>query len=432
MRAPGRLTAAIEILADILDRHRPASAALADWGKSHRFAGAGDRSAIGNLVYDALRRRASCSHLMGSDRPRALALGALRLSWGLAGGAIEALCDEAEHGPSPLEETEKAALDRSIGTDAPANVRADVPDWVMASLLRAFDENAVAEGAALAARAPIDLRANTLKAGRDKVMGELDRFGAKPTPWSPVGLRIDAASGSGRNPNVEVEASHAKGWFEVQDEGSQIVAQLAGAKPGNLVADICAGAGGKTLALAACMENKGQIFAYDNDRTRLRPIFDRLQRAGVRNAQVLRGGDRSALAALERRMDLVFVDAPCSGSGAWRRRPDTKWRLKAKNLAERVDQQRAVLVEAVRLLRPGGRLVYVTCSVLPEENTEQAEWLSAQMPELAPLSYRDLWQAGLEGEPPRSADGQESTLLLTPRSHGTDGFFFAAWTLSAN
>jgi 16S rRNA (cytosine967-C5)-methyltransferase len=432
MRPSGRLSAAIEILADILDRHRPASAALADWGKAHRFAGAGDRSGIGNLVYDALRRRSSCGYLMGSETPRALVLGAMRLCWGMEAEAIAALCVPTEHGPGPLSEAERTALGRSVGEDAPAHVRAEVPEWVMPSLNAAFATEAIAEAAALATRAPLDLRTNTLKAAREKVVGELGRFGAEPTRWSPVGLRIPAASGAGRNPNVEVEAAHAKGWFEVQDEGSQIVALLAGAKPGDQVADICAGAGGKTLAFAASMENKGQIFAYDSDRTRLRPIFDRLQRAGVRNAQVLRAGDRSALAALESKMDLVFVDAPCSGSGAWRRRPDTKWRLKPKNLAERVDQQRAVLIEAVRLLRRGGRLVYVTCSVLPEENTDQAEWICAQVPELDRLSYRDLWSRTLAGDPPSSADGQENSLLLTPRQHGTDGFFFAAWTLRAN
>ena len=431
MRPPGRLSAAIEILDDILTRHRPTSAALADWGKAHRFAGAGDRSAIGNLVYDALRRRASCAFLMGSEEPRALALGALRLTWEMDAAAIGALCG-VEHGPSPLSDQEISALRGDIGEGAPAYVRADVPEWIMPSLTAAFGDNAVAEAEALAARAPVDLRANTLKAGREKVLGDLARFGAAPTRWSPVGLRIPPASGGGRNPNVEVEAAHAKGWFEVQDEGSQIVALLAGAKGGDQVADICAGAGGKTLAIAAAMENKGQIFAYDSDRARLRPIFDRLQRAGVRNAQVLRAGDRSALSALEGKMDLVFVDAPCSGSGAWRRRPDTKWRLKPKNLAERVDQQRAVLIEAVRLLRPGGRLIYVTCSVLPEENTEQMEWLAAQMPQLAPVAYGGLWRASMPGEPPLSADGRELTLLLTPQSHGTDGFFFAAWTLKAN
>ncbi|KAB2845725.1 MAG: RsmB/NOP family class I SAM-dependent RNA methyltransferase, partial [Hyphomicrobiaceae bacterium] len=428
MRPPGRLSAAIEILEDILSRHRPASAALADWGKAHRFAGAADRSAIGNLVYDALRRRASCAFLMGSDSPRALALGALRLTWGMDAPAIGALTG-VEHGPAPLTGEEAMALTGTVGEEAPAHVRADVTEWVMPSLSRAFGDDAMAEGAALACRAPVDLRVNSLKASRAKLAHELDRFGAEPTRWSPVGLRIPpAASGPGRNPNIEAEAAHAKGWFEVQDEGSQIVALLAGAKPGLQVADICAGAGGKTLAMAATMENKGQILAYDSDRMRLKPIFDRLQRAGVRNAQVLRAGERSALSALEGKMDLVFLDAPCSGSGAWRRRPDTKWRLKPRNLAERIDQQRAVLVEAARLVRPGGRLVYVTCSILPEENVDQVDWLAAQTPALAALPYRDLWRQALPGEPPDSADGRELTLLLTPRRHGTDGVFFAAWT----
>jgi 16S rRNA (cytosine967-C5)-methyltransferase len=346
--------------------------------------------------------------------------------------AIGALCVEVEHGPAPLTADESRALARAAAEDAPAHVRADVPEWTLPSLTRVFGDDAIAEAQALADRAPVDVRVNTLKVNREKLARELSRFGAEPTRWSPVGLRIPPASASGRNPNVEAEAAHAKGWFEVQDEGSQIVAMLAGAKPGLQVADVCAGAGGKTLAIAAAMQNKGQIFAYDSDRMRLRPIFDRLQRAGVRNAQVLRAGERGALAALEGKMDLVFVDAPCSGSGAWRRRPDTKWRLKPRNLAERVDQQRAVLIESVRLLRPGGRLVYVTCSILPEENVDQADWLAAQIPELLVQPFGDLWRQAIASEPPKSADGREATLLLTPRCHGTDGFFFAAWILRAS
>jgi 16S rRNA (cytosine967-C5)-methyltransferase len=191
------------------------------------------------------------------------------------------------------------------------------------------------------------------------------------------------------------------------------------------VLDICAGAGGKTLAFAAIMRNTGQIYAYDDDAVRLRPIFERLKRAGARNAQVLPAGDTAALAALGPRFDLVFVDAPCTGSGAWRRRPDAKWRVRPANLAQRQEQQRAVLDSAASLTKPGGRLVYATCSVLPEENGDQIAAFLERYATFTLVPWREAWVAGVGGDSPSSADGSDATLLLTPAQHGTDGFFIA-------
>ena len=213
-------------------------------------------------------------------------------------------------------------------------------------------------------RAPIDLRVNTLKADRDKVLKALRRFEPTPTPHSPVGVRIAPAEGPGRTPHLEAEPGHGKGWYEVQDEGSQLATLLSGAGPRQQVIDLCAGAGGKTLGLAALMENTGQLYAYDADPLRLRPIFERLKRAGVRNVQVLPPGEREALAKLAGKMDLVLIDAPCTGSGVWRRRPDAKWRLSPGMLEARLAEQRAVLDEGAGLVKPGGRLAYITCSVL--------------------------------------------------------------------
>ena len=262
-------------------------------------------------------------------------------------------------------------------------MRGDFPDWLEPSFARAFGEAAAEEGAALARRAPVDLRVNTLKADREKVLKALARFCAEPTPLSPIGVRLPAPEGPGRQPNVEAETGHGKGWYEVQDEGSQIAALMAGAGPRQQVLDICAGAGGKTLAFAAAMRNTGQIYAYDDEAVRLRPIFERLKRAGVRNAQVLPAGDAAALTALGPRFDLVFVDAPCTGTGAWRRRPDAKWRLKPANLAQRQERAaRRARRSAAPLVKPGGRLVYVTCSVLPEENGDQVAGFLANHPEL--------------------------------------------------
>jgi 16S rRNA (cytosine967-C5)-methyltransferase len=425
MRPGAHIKAAIEVLEDVLKRHRPVGTALADWGKSHRFAGSGDRATIGNLVYDALRRRRSLAAQMDDDSTRAIALAAAPHALGLSPAAVIASADGSPHAVEPLSEAEQTALARAVPADAPVSVRGDFPDWLEPSLARAFGAAAAEEGAALARRAPVDLRVNTLKADRDKVLKALARFAPESTPLSPVGVRLPAPDGPGRQPNVEAEIGHGRGWYEVQDEGSQIAALMAAAGPRQQVLDICAGAGGKTLAFAAAMRNTGQIYAYDDDAVRLRPIFERLKRAGARNAQVLQPGDAAAVAALGPRFDLVFVDAPCTGSGAWRRRPDAKWRLKPANLAQRQAEQRAILDAAAPMVKPGGRLVYATCSVLPEENDDQVAWFLANHPGFATLPWREAWMTGVGSDPPASADGSDATLLLTPAHHGTDGFFIA-------
>src|SRR5262245_14980519 len=425
MRPGARIKAAMEVLDGVLNRHRPAAEALADWGKSHRFAGSGDRAAIGNLVYDALRRRRSLGAQMESDTPRAIALAAASHALGLTPEAVIASADGSPHAVEPPSKAERAGLIlSSLPDDLPASVLGDFPDWLEPSFQRAFGAAAAQEGAALARRAPVDLRANTLKADRDKVLKALARFSPQPTPYSPLGIRLPAPDGPGRQPNVEAEAGHGRGWYEVQDEGSQIAALMAGAAPRQQVLDLCAGAGGKSLAFAAAMRNTGQVYAYDDDPARLRPIFERLKRAGARNVQVLPAGHEEALRKLGPRFDMVSIDAPCTGTGAWRRRPDAKWRLKPANIAQRQTEQRAILNLAAPLVKPGGRLVYITCSVLPEENEEQLAWLAANHTGFRALPWRESW-AGIGGEPPASASGREDALLLTPARHGTDGFFIA-------
>lgn len=424
---PGaRASAAIEVLADIEARKRPAADALKDWGLAHRFAGSGDRAAIGNLVFDTLRKRASAACAMGEDSPRALVFRTLVTSWGKTPEEVAALADGSRHAPQPLSGAEREGLRRELPPDTPAYVRGDYPEWVQPLFDRAFGDRAAEEGAALAERAPVDLRVNTLKATREKVLKALGRFKPRPTPFSPLGVRIFQAPGPGRSPHVEAEAGHGKGWYEVQDEASQVAALLTGAKPKAQAIDLCAGAGGKTLALAALMQNTGQLYAYDSDRLRLRPIFERLKRAGVRNVQVLPAGEGAALAPLEGKMELVVIDAPCTGSGVWRRRPDAKWRLSPQMLAARIEEQAAVLEEGARLVKPGGRLAYITCSLLPPENRDQVESFLARHPEFKLIPWRTLWAEALPDVTPRpSADGSEETLLMTPADHGTDGFFVA-------
>jgi 16S rRNA (cytosine967-C5)-methyltransferase len=424
MRPGGRLSAAIEVLEDVLTRHRPAPEALKEWGRVHRFAGAGDRAAIGNLVFDALRGRALYARLIDADTPRALALAALGWEWRADPDTIAVWCEEA-HGPGPLGEAERARLEAPPPAGLPAWVQGNYPEWLAGSFERAFGERAMAEGAGLSRRAPVDLRVNTLKATRDKVLKALARAHAEAGPWSPFSVRIAPPVRDGRAPNVEAEAAHARGWFEVQDAGSQVAALMTAAEPGHQVADICAGAGGKTLALAAQMANRGQIHAFDTDRHRLRPIFDRLKRAGVRNVQVIPAGEPQRLDGLKLGMDTVLVDAPCSGSGSWRRRPDAKWRLSRDALERRIAEQAGALDRGADLVKPQGRLVYVTCSVLPEENGDQVAAFLERHPDFAVVPYSDVWRAAIASEPPASADGSEHTLLLTPARHGTDGFFVA-------
>jgi 16S rRNA (cytosine967-C5)-methyltransferase len=423
MRLAGRVSAAIDVLTEIFERHRPASEALKDWGKAHRFAGSTDRHAIGTLVYDALRRRNSLAFRMGDASPRALALAALRDVWTMPVDAIAAMAEE-QHGPGDLTAEERAALARSLVPDMPLHVKADVPEWLAPSYETAFGPRAVEEGAALASRAPVDLRVNTLKADRAKVLDALSRFGAVEGPWSPLAVRIPAPGPETRNANVEAEPAHGLGWYEVQDAGSQVAALLSGVTPGSSVADICAGAGGKTLALAALMKNEGRLVAHDLDRFRLRPIFERLTRAGITNCEVISAQDKGKLDAAGP-FDTVVIDAPCSGTGSWRRKPDAKWRLTRKQFDQRLKDQAQVLENGYRLAISGGTILYITCSVLPEENTEQVTAFLKRHPDVTLVPYREQWSRTIGGKAPDSADGSVDTLVLTPASHDTDGFFVA-------
>jgi 16S rRNA (cytosine967-C5)-methyltransferase len=416
MRLGGRLSAAIEVLEDIDARHRPAIDALKDWGTGHRFAGSADRAAIGNLVFDCLRQRRSLAWRMGSDMPRAVVLACYVFEWGEGVERLEAELAGDPHAPAPLSDEERKALATDSLDGAPDDVRADVPDWLWPAFSASLGGNAIEEGAALAERAPLDLRVNRLKSDRPRVLKALSRFGAKPPPLSPDGVRIAAPEGPERLPNVQAEPGFRKGWFEVQDEGSQVAALLSGAKAGDQVADICAGAGGKSLALAATMGNKGQVHAYDADRHRLKNIFARLKRAGTRNVQVISPGEGDPLKPLERKMDIVFVDAPCSGTGVWRRHPDAKWRLTRDQLAARIAEQDAVLDEAARLVRPGGKILYVTCSMLAEENGARVT---------AFLERHAGFAAAPFGQTIGRVAADEPFCQLTPLRDSTDGFFVA-------
>jgi 16S rRNA (cytosine967-C5)-methyltransferase len=423
---PGaRLSAAIEVLAEIEAQRRPAADALKAWGLARRFAGSGDRAAIAGLVYDTLRRKAAAAFLMGADRPRALMLGMLRLERKLDVDAIARLCDGSGHAPAPLETPERAALANAALAGAPPWVAGDYPEWLDSHLAAVFGEERAAEGAALASRAPLDLRVNTLKADRERVAAELAHLDAKPARWSPFGLRI-RLDPDAKNPAVHAEPAFIKGLIEVQDEGSQLAALLTDARRGQHVVDLCAGAGGKTLALAAIMRNQGQVYATDSDKRRLAPIHQRVARAGARNIQILTPkGVGDALADLAGRADRVLIDAPCTGIGAWRRNPDAKWRMRPGALEIRMQDQAALLDRAVGLIKPGGRIVYVTCSLLAEENNDQVRGFLARHPDFIALPCaevtRPLGERALVFQ--RAVLMSPEGLLMTPRRTETDGFF---------
>lgn len=381
--------------------HRPAKMALKRWSDGARYAGAKDRAFVSGLVLDALRRRRSLAWRMGAETNRARVLGVVKLDWGWSEERISTAFAE-DHGPGALSEAEKAPPHGL--EDAPPAVAADYADWLDPHMARVFGEMRTEEGAALAQRAPVDLRANTLKAGRDKVLEALEPIGAQAVDLLPNAVRLPAPDPAVRAPAAETFPAFAKGWFEVQDVGSQLAAARAGDIKGMQVLDFCAGGGGKTLALAAAMGNTGQIYAYDNDARRMTDIIPRAERAGVRNLQVRSPTERDPFRDLGARMDVVFVDAPCTGSGTWRRHPDAKWRLSPQQLERRMAEQDGVLDQAATFLKPGGRLIYVTCSLLAEENEDRVAAFLARTPAF-------------------TAAGD--AMRLTPRSAGTDGFFAA-------
>lgn len=427
MTPAARLSAAIEILDAIAAQRRPAADALKEWGLAHRFAGSGDRAAIAALVYDALRVKASSAFIMGADTGRALTLGMLKRARGFSLDGIAALCSGERFAPAPLSDDETAALSRDTIADAPAHVQGDYPDWLDPLFSAAFGEARAAELAAMTERAPVDLRVNTLKIDVDAAERELAHHHVRKTDIAPTGLRI-ALRDDGRAPAIQSEPAFLKGHVEIQDEGSQLVTQLCAPDTGMQVIDLCAGGGGKTLALAALMNNHGQIFATDNDTRRLAPIYDRLERAGVRNVQVRspKGRGDEPLADLAGRADLVVVDAPCTGTGTWRRNPDAKWRVRPGALEQRQNDQTAVLDRAAGFVKKGGRIAYITCSLLPPENDDAVTGFLARHPEFKLESVDDVARrAGLAPLASHRSIGGHG-LLLTPLRTGTDGFFFAS------
>lgn len=432
---PGaRIAAAIELLKAAEAASRPADRVANGFFRARRYIGAKDRRAVGALVYRVLRARARLDWWLtrAASKPvtaRARVVAAMVLIDGKTLSDIAGLFDGAGYDPAPLDPAEHDLIKALAGEgldhgEQPDWVRLEVPEWLVAELRESLGEDLETELAALAGEAPLDLRVNRLKADRAQAIAALaeDRIVAAPTPWSPVGLRVD-----GRR-NLPTARAFRDGLVEVQDEGSQLVALLTDARPGMTVADLCAGAGGKTLALAATMAGQGRLAAFDLDATRLSRAGPRIARAGAGNVVLhgLTAGDDGApgdpvLADLAGSCERVLVDASCSGSGAWRRNPDARWRLSPEMLEAYQQQQIRALDTAARLVAPGGRLIYATCSLIPAENQRMAEGFLARHDTFAPLPVARVWAETLTAPCPDGA----GNLLLTPARHGTDGFFVA-------
>jgi 16S rRNA (cytosine967-C5)-methyltransferase len=430
---PGaQIAAAIDILAEIETGGRPADDAAADYFRHRRYIGAKDRARVAGHVYAVLRHRASLDWWIARNGKGAVAaarsrvLAALVLAEGWRPETVMACCDGDHFRPAELSAAETLLID-SLATRTrhhPQMTRAvanDLPDWLEPYLERVFGTGLEREMAALNAPAAIDLRVNLLKTDRERTRRALAAEGvrAEPTPWSPVGLRLAA-----RAP-LSGLAAFKEGLFDVQDEGSQIAALLAGARPGMRVVDFCAGAGGKTLALAAGMANRGKLVACDVSTRRLERAGRRLRRAGVGNVErrVMASERDKWVKRHAGGFDRVFVDVPCLGTGTWRRNPDAKWRSRPEDLGELVERQQQILRSASRLVRPGGRLVYATCSLLREEDEAQAETFLAAAPDFALVPAARAWDETIGGSSP----GGEDYLFLTPARHGTDGFFVAVF-----
>ncbi|HZU89610.1 MAG TPA: RsmB/NOP family class I SAM-dependent RNA methyltransferase [Stellaceae bacterium] len=436
---PGaQLAAAIEILSAIDGGERPADDAAADYFRRRRYIGAKDRAEIASHLYAVLRHRAALDWWIDrigggvvpvAARSRVLAHLVLSALW--PPERIARCCDGDRFRPAPLSFAEKRLVERLVGhtlhhPEMPRAVRNDVPEWLLPHLERAFGADLERELAALNGPAPVDLRVNPLKGDREEVRRRLIAEGvaAEPTPFSPLGLRLRA-----RAPLSGLVA-FKEGLVEVQDEGSQVAALLADARPGMRVVDFCAGAGGKSLALAALMRNRGKLVACDVSARRLERAGMRLRRAGVNNVErrVIAGEHDKWVKRHKESFDRVFVDVPCLGTGTWRRNPDAKWHVGPADLAELMARQRDILKSAARLVRPGGRLVYATCSLLCEEDEDQAEVFLAERPDFALVPAAEAWCETIGGMMP----GDGPYLRLSPARHGTDGFFVAIFARRAS
>lgn len=407
-----QLEAAVEALALALKFDRPADTVLHEFFRDHRALGSGDRAFVADVVYGVLRRRRTVDHLAPGGAPRRMLLAHLARLGGISIRELAPLLSQDEQ--AWLSRVKAQPLD-----DLPLALRAELPDWIVERLRSRHSETEVAALArGLAEPAPLDLRVNTLLAEREAVQRALavDAVVAEPTPYSPVGLRVKGRPAINRHPLF------LTGAIEVQDEGSQLLGFLLAPRRHDLVVDFCAGAGGKSLMLGALMHSHGRIYAFDVSAVRLSRLKPRLKRSGLSNiyAQVIRTENDNRVKRLAGKIDRVLVDAPCSGLGTLRRNPDLKWRQSPQSVAELTLKQASILRAAANLVKPGGRLVYATCSLLAEENEDVVAAFLEERPDFQAINCQHvLAQQGIVLE-------TGEYLRLLPHLHGTDGFFAAA------
>lgn len=414
MTPSARLRAAIEVLEALRDTNKPADRFLRNWFRARRYAGSKDRAAVAERVFTVLRHRASLAWRLNSDQPRSLVLASLAAE-GCDPASIDGLFNGANYGPLPLNDSERDAILSPRTDPPPLWVEGEFPQFLEAELARSLGDALLDEMRAMCGRAPIDLRTNTIKAARDDVLGELrdEGFAAEPTPYAPHGIRIAKHEGASA---LSRTRAYLKGRFEFQDEAAQIASLLCAARPGERILDLAAGAGGKALALAASMNNEGLILARDNDAGRLSQLAPRAARAGVTII-------RDELAETDppgAAFDAVFVDAPCSGSGAWRRQPELKWRITLERLAQLQETQDRLLDQAAAASR--GRIVYATCSLLACENSDRVAAFLGRHPTFGIEPAADIWRQVTDSAPP---PGMAEVFRATPKNTGTDGFFAA-------
>ena len=423
MREGPRWQTVIDLLHNILHQNIPADLALRRWSKSARFAGSKDRRFIADNLFAMSRQLGALQwqvEAAGGDatNTRHLVLAHLK-------GEVGDLFDGSQHAPQPLDDDEQGLVERLAAQTelAPDAERLGMPDWALPGFQASLGEGWQAEAAALQESAPVDLRLRDFKQERDDFLKDLGarELDVDPTPYSPIGLRLQGRFAAGDVPELN------SGELEIQDEASQLAALLVGVEPKMQVLDLCAGAGGKALVMAAALRGQGQVLAIDQDQNRLHEAVKRARRAKVPG---LKTEHADALVAPDELLtpdswDRVLVDAPCTGTGTWRRAPDARWRMNSLGLAELVDAQAALLQRAAGLVKPGGRLAYVTCSLLAEENTAQIEAFLSAHPEYTALGFDQVWQDTFEELPAPSVVTQSHGWLFTPAQHGTDGFYMA-------
>jgi 16S rRNA (cytosine967-C5)-methyltransferase len=433
MTPPARLAAVIELLTLVDETRRPADAAISAYFRERRFIGSKDRADISGSAYRIMRRRArlgwQIAQAGGEPTARMLALADLVVGEGQDPGLVERLFSGGGYAPAGLEGREQGLARRLAGRKLdhpgmPDRVALECPDWAEPGLKRGLGDDFRREMMALTEPAALDLRVNALKADRGSVLARLaaDGIAAEAGRLSPYAIRL-----AGR-PAVMAHPLYKEGAIEIQDEGSQLVALIADARPGHEVVDFCAGAGGKTLAMAASMGNKGRLTATDVLAGRLERARERFRRAGVHNVQAraISGETDPWIKHHKGRFDRVLVDAPCSGVGTWRRNPDMRWRTLGPGLGELIPLQARLIASAARLVKPGGRLIYATCSLLPAENEDQAAAFLAAHSDFVQKPVREIWSESVwtAGGPPAPS---QVALQLTPGRHGVDGFFAAVF-----